>query len=102
VFTTDLVEKAILGKIDPLIGRELEIERTMQVLCRRRKNNPVYVGDPGVGKTAMAEGLAQKIHEGDVPDKFKNVRIYSLDLGSLLQRCCCRLEKERGRHTVYR
>jgi ATP-dependent Clp protease ATP-binding subunit ClpA len=67
-----------------LIGREDELRRTMQVLCRRRKNNPVYVGDPGVGKTAIAEGLARKIFEGDVPDKLINSKVYSLDLGALL------------------
>ncbi|MBW1899531.1 MAG: AAA family ATPase, partial [Deltaproteobacteria bacterium] len=83
-FTTDLVQMAAMGKLDPLIGRELELERNMQVLCRRRKNNPVFVGDPGVGKTALIEGLAQKIHEGAVPDILKNMRIYALDLGSLL------------------
>jgi len=73
-----------LGKLDPLIGRELELERTMQVLCRRRKNNPVFVGDPGVGKTALAEGLVQKIQKGDVPDLLKDIQVYSLDLGALL------------------
>ncbi len=83
-FTTDLVERAAEGKLDPLIGRELEMERTIQVLCRRRKNNPVFVGDPGVGKTALAEGLALKINEGSVPDVLKDFRIYSLDLGGLL------------------
>ena len=84
VFTIDLVKRAAEDKLDPLIGRGLEMERTMQVLCRRRKNNPVFVGDPGVGKTAMAEGLAQKIHLGNVPDILKDVRIFSLDLGALL------------------
>ncbi len=84
LFTTDLGEKAANGKIDPLIGRETELERTIQVLCRRRKNNPVFVGEPGVGKTAMAEGLALKIHAGNVPDLLKDVRIYALDLGTLL------------------
>ena len=83
-FTIDLVESAAQGKLDPLIGRDLEIERTIQVLCRRRKSNPVFVGDPGVGKTALAEGLAIKINEGSVPDLLKDVRIYSLDLGGLL------------------
>ena len=83
-FTIDLVERASLGRLDPLIGRSLELERTIQILCRRRKNNPVYVGDPGVGKTAMAEGFAIKIYNGSVPDLLKNARIYSLDLGSLL------------------
>jgi ATP-dependent Clp protease ATP-binding subunit ClpA len=84
VFTIDLVQSAAQGKLDPLIGRELEMERTIQVLCRRRKNNPVFVGDPGVGKTAMAEGLAIKINDGFVPEFLKNVHIYSLDLGGLL------------------
>lgn len=84
VFTMDLNKRAEEGKLDPLIGRKLEMERTMQVLCRRRKNNPIFVGDPGVGKTAMAEGLAQKIYEGNVPDILKDVRIFSLDLGALL------------------
>ena len=83
-FTTNLTERATQGKLDPLIGRELELNRTMQVLCRRRKNNPVFVGDPGVGKTAMAEGLAQKISLSEVPDLLKDIQIYSLDLGSLL------------------
>ena len=83
-YTVNLIDRAAKGKLDPLIGRELELERTMQVLCRRRKNNPIFVGDPGVGKTAMAEGLAQKIWEGDVPDLLKEVRIYSLDLGGML------------------
>jgi ATP-dependent Clp protease ATP-binding subunit ClpA len=84
LFTIDLVEMAADGKLDPLIGRRDEMERTMQVLCRRRKNNPVFVGDPGVGKTAMAEGLAQKINEADLPDILKNIKIFSLDLGGLL------------------
>ena len=84
VFTIDLVKIAGEGKLDPLIGRELEMERTMQILCRRRKNNPVFVGDPGVGKTAMAEGLAIKIQNESVPDILKDVRIFSLDLGALL------------------
>ncbi|MBU1570789.1 MAG: AAA family ATPase, partial [Proteobacteria bacterium] len=83
-FTIDLIKMAAGGKLDPLIGRDLEIERTLQVLCRRRKNNPVFVGDPGVGKTALAEGLAQKIFKGDVPDALKDVRIFSLDMGSVL------------------
>jgi ATP-dependent Clp protease ATP-binding subunit ClpA len=83
-FTTDLVEKAKEGKIDPLIGRQNEVERTIQVLCRRRKNNPLYVGDPGVGKTAIAEGLALKISKGEVPDVLKDAEVYSLDMGALL------------------
>ncbi|MDX9787338.1 MAG: ATP-dependent Clp protease ATP-binding subunit ClpA [Desulfobacterales bacterium] len=84
LYTMELVARAMVGKLDPLIGREPELERTVQVLCRRRKNNPVFVGDPGVGKTAMAEGLAIKIAEGDVPNLLRDVRIYSLDLGALL------------------
>lgn len=84
MFTIDLLEKAKQGKFDPLIGRERELERTMQVLCRRRKNNPIFVGDPGVGKTALAEGLVQKIYNNDIPDIFQGVRIYSLDMGTLL------------------
>ncbi|MCU0558763.1 MAG: ATP-dependent Clp protease ATP-binding subunit ClpA [Desulfobacterales bacterium] len=83
-FTTDLVKLARQNKLDPLIGRETEIERTMQVLCRRRKNNPVFVGDPGVGKTALAEGLAQKVASGEVPALLKDVSIYALDLGGML------------------
>ncbi|HWP22671.1 MAG TPA: ATP-dependent Clp protease ATP-binding subunit ClpA [Candidatus Binatia bacterium] len=83
-FTVNLVEKAARGDIDPLIGREDEIERTIHVLCRRRKNNPIYVGDPGVGKTAIAEGLAMKIHLGEVPDALKSAVIYALDMGALL------------------
>jgi ATP-dependent Clp protease ATP-binding subunit ClpA len=84
MYTTDLVRLAKQGKLDPLIGRQVEIERTMQVLCRRRKNNPVFVGDPGVGKTALAEGMAQKIAKGDVPDLLKDIHIYALDLGGML------------------
>jgi len=83
-FTVNLVEKASQGNIDPLIGRGDEIERTIHVLCRRRKNNPIYVGDPGVGKTAIAEGLALKIHQGEVPDALKSAVIYALDMGALL------------------
>ncbi len=84
LFTLNLINLAAEGKLDPLIGRQTELERTMQVLCRRRKNNPVFVGDPGVGKTAMAEGLAQKIQAGDVPDLLKDMEIFSLDLGGML------------------
>ncbi len=83
-FTVNLVERAAKGKIDPLIGRENELQRTIQVLARRRKNNPIYVGDPGVGKTAIAEGLALRIHKGDVPEALKNVEMYALDMGALL------------------
>ncbi len=83
-FTVDLNEKAKAGKVDPLIGRGPEVDRTIQILCRRSKNNPLYVGDPGVGKTAIAEGLARKIVEGDVPDVLLPAIIYSLDMGALL------------------
>jgi ATP-dependent Clp protease ATP-binding subunit ClpA len=83
-YCVDLNQKARDGRIDPLIGRELEVERTMQILCRRTKNNPLYVGDPGVGKTAIAEGLARRIVEGSVPDVLKGCVIYALDMGALL------------------
>ncbi|MBC7521143.1 MAG: AAA family ATPase, partial [Sandarakinorhabdus sp.] len=83
-FTVNLNEKAKTGKIDPLIGRHAEVDRTIQILCRRSKNNPLYVGDPGVGKTAIAEGLARKIIEGSVPDVLLPAVIYSLDMGALL------------------
>ncbi|MDT5157612.1 MAG: ATP-dependent Clp protease ATP-binding subunit ClpA [Acidobacteriota bacterium] len=83
-FATNLVERAAEGKIDPLIGRDAEVARTIQVLCRRRKNNPIYVGDPGVGKTAIAEGLALRIQQNEVPDALKGTEVYSLDMGALL------------------
>ncbi len=83
-FTSNLNELARIGKIDPLIGRRDEIERTIQVLCRRRKNNPLFVGEAGVGKTALAEGLAKKIVEGEVPEILSDYTIYALDLGTLL------------------
>lgn len=84
MFTVDLIERAKEAKIDPLIGREHEVKRTIQILCRRRKNNPVYVGEPGVGKTAIAEGLALKIHRGEVPQPLRNVEVFALDMGSLI------------------
>jgi ATP-dependent Clp protease ATP-binding subunit ClpA len=83
-FASNLVERAAEGGIDPLIGRISELERTIQVLCRRRKNNPLYIGDPGVGKTAIAEGLALKIHQNEVPDVLKGAEVYALDMGALL------------------
>jgi ATP-dependent Clp protease ATP-binding subunit ClpA len=83
-FTANLVARAAEGKIDPLIGRISELERTIQVLCRRRKNNPLYVGDPGVGKTAIAEGLALKIQKGEVPDVLKDKEVFALDMGALI------------------
>jgi ATP-dependent Clp protease ATP-binding subunit ClpA len=83
-FCVNLNEKAKDGRVDPLIGRGPEVDRTVQILCRRSKNNPLYVGDPGVGKTAIAEGLARKIVEGNVPEVLKPAVIYSLDMGALL------------------
>jgi ATP-dependent Clp protease ATP-binding subunit ClpB len=83
-YTTDLTERAEQGKLDPVIGRDDEIRRTIQVLQRRTKNNPVLIGEPGVGKTAIAEGLAQRIINGEVPEGLKNKRVLSLDMGSLL------------------
>ena len=83
-FATNLNQRAMQGHIDPLIGREDEIERTIQILCRRRKNNPLLVGEAGVGKTALAEGLAKKIVDKEVPDVLKHCTIYSLDLGALV------------------
>jgi ATP-dependent Clp protease ATP-binding subunit ClpB len=83
-FTTDLTERAEQGKLDPVIGRDDEIRRTIQVLQRRTKNNPVLIGEPGVGKTAIAEGLAQRIINGEVPEGLKHKRVLSLDMGSLI------------------
>lgn len=83
-YATNLNELALQGKIDPLIGRELEIERTVQILCRRRKNNPLYVGEAGVGKTALAEGLARMITEERVPEVLSDATIYALDMGTLI------------------
>lgn len=83
-FTVNLNERASKGDIDPLIGRGPELERTIQILCRRRKNNPLFVGEPGVGKTAIAEGLALKIHEGNVPEVLKGTEVFSLDMSAVL------------------
>jgi ATP-dependent Clp protease ATP-binding subunit ClpA len=83
-YCVDLNKKAAEGHIDPLIGREQEVNRTIQILCRRQKNNPLFVGDPGVGKTAIAEGLARRIINGEVPDVLKDCTIYQLDMGALL------------------
>jgi ATP-dependent Clp protease ATP-binding subunit ClpA len=83
-YCVNLNKKALKGRIDPLIGREAEVERTIQILCRRAKNNPLYVGDPGVGKTAIAEGLALRIVRGEVPDVLSNATIFALDMGALL------------------
>lgn len=83
-YTRDLVEEARLGKIDPVIGREEEIHRTIQILARRTKNNPCLIGDPGVGKTAIIEGIARKIVAGEVPDTLQKKRILTLDLTALV------------------
>lgn len=83
-FCQDLNARAEAGKIDPVIGRDLEIERVVQVLARRRKNNPLLLGDPGVGKTALVEGLARRIFQGEVPDLLKDCRVYALDMGALI------------------
>src|SRR5207253_5862556 len=80
----DLTEAARLGKIDPVIGRDEEIRRVIQVLSRRTKNNPVLIGEPGVGKTAIVEGLAQRIVAGDVPEGLKNKRVVALDIGAMV------------------
>lgn len=84
VYAVNLNEQAALGRIDPLVGRDVELERAMQILCRRRKNNPVFVGEAGVGKTALAEGLALRIHQGKVPAILAGVTVYALDMGLLL------------------
>ncbi|MGB8221688.1 MAG: ATP-dependent Clp protease ATP-binding subunit ClpA [Polyangiales bacterium] len=83
-FATDLIAEAAAGRIDPLIGRDEELNRTVQVLCRRRKNNPVFVGEPGVGKTAIAEGLALRVYEKRVPEVLQGAQLYALDMGALL------------------
>ncbi len=83
-YTVDLLEQAKKGKIDPVVGRENEIERVVQTLCRRKKNNPLFVGEPGVGKTAIAEGLALRIVSGDIPEIIKDSSLFALDLGALL------------------
>ncbi len=83
-YCVDLMQEAADGHIDPLIGREKELDRTIQILCRRRKNNPVYVGEPGVGKTAIAEGLALHVHDGNVPKVLSDAKIFALDMGALL------------------
>src|SRR5918994_3460544 len=83
-FSRDLTQAAIDGSLDPLIGRDYELERVVQILCRRTKNNPVLIGEPGVGKTAIVEGLAQRIADGDVPEGLKGKRLIALDIGSML------------------
>ena len=83
-FSIDLTQKAKEGKLDPVIGRDEEVRRIIQVLNRRTKNNPVLIGEAGVGKTAIVEGLAQRIIRGDVPESLKNTRLISLDMGALV------------------
>ena len=83
-FAVNLIQQAAKGRIDPLIGRDVEVSRTIHILARRRKNNPIFIGDPGVGKTAIAEGLALRIHKGEVPDALKGAEMYALDMGALL------------------
>src|SRR6202040_887353 len=83
-YCVNLNEKAKSGRVDPLIGRTAEVDRTIQILCRRQKNNPLFVGDPGVGKTAIAEGLARKIVKRDVPEVLQASTIYALDMGALI------------------
>ena len=83
-YTRDLTEMAKNGSLDPVVGRDDEIRRTIQIIARRTKNNPVLIGDPGVGKTAIAEGLALRIIDGDVPETLKDKKLLSLDLGSIL------------------
>jgi ATP-dependent Clp protease ATP-binding subunit ClpA len=100
-FTTNLNKAATEGRIDPLVGRRIEVERTIEILCRRRKNNPLYVGEAGVGKTAIVEGLARLIVEKRVPEALADGVIYSLDLGSLLAGTKYRDQEATGRHTVY-
>ena len=83
-YAIDLTEAASKGKLDPVIGRDDEIRRVLQILSRRTKNNPILVGEPGVGKTAIAEGLAAKIVDGQVPENLKSKRLFSLDMGALI------------------
>ena len=85
-FGEDLTKKALEGKLDPVVGRNDEIERVMQILSRRSKNNPCLIGEPGVGKTAIVEGLAQKINSGDVPEILKNKRLVSMDISGMVAR----------------
>ena len=114
-YTLNLNEQAKIGKIDPLVGRDQEVERVSQILTRRRKNNPLLVGEAGVGKTAIAEGLAKRIVDGEVPEILKDSVVYSLDLGALLagtkyrgdfekrfKQLLSELRRKRGCHPLYR
>eukprot|EP01083_Nonionella_stella_P114230 337515_1 len=83
-YGVDFTEKAANGELDPVIGRDDEIRRAIQILSRRTKNNPVLIGDPGVGKTAIAEGIAQRMHTGDVPDSLQDCKLIGLDMGALI------------------
>lgn len=83
-FGIDFTHRASMGQLDPVIGRDAEIRRAIQILSRRTKNNPVLIGDPGVGKTAIAEGIAQRIHSGDVPDSLQDCKLIGLDMGALI------------------
>jgi ATP-dependent Clp protease ATP-binding subunit ClpB len=83
-YATNLVERAKNGKLDPVIGRDEEIRRILQILSRRTKNNPILIGEPGTGKTAIVEGLARRIVRGDVPENLKDKQLYSLDMGALI------------------
>ena len=84
LYATNLVERARNGKLDPVIGRDEEIRRILQILSRRTKNNPILIGEPGTGKTAIVEGLARRIVRGDVPENLKDKQLYSLDMGALI------------------
>lgn len=95
-YAKNLVEEARQGKLDPVIGRDEEIRRVLQILSRRTKNNPILIGEPGTGKTAIVEGLAQRIVRGDVPENLKDKKIFSLDMGALVAGANIRASLRRG------